>query len=277
MPQKTIVITGANSGIGKAAAEGLAKQGARIVMVCRNVEKAEAARAEIVQASGNEAVEIVACDLASLASIRESAAEIQRICPRIDVLLNNAGVVINSRQKTADGFEMQFGTNHLGPFALTNLLLPTLKKSAPARIVTVSSGAHWVGRLNFDDLNKERGPYIGILHYATTKLENILFTRELARRLEGTGVTANCLHPGGVNTPIFDAQIPAYASFIRKVLRTPEDGAATSVFLATSPEVEGVSGEYFVDCKKARTSPASKNTANALRLWAVSEKLCGLA
>lgn len=277
MKDKIVAITGANSGIGKAAAEALARKGAHVIMLCRNAEKAETARAEIVRNAGFEKVDIVTCDLANLASIREAAKEVQETYPQLDVLLNNAGLMLTKRSETADGFETQFGTNHLGPFLLTNLLLPKLKDSGPARIVNVSSAAHWGGKIKFDDLNMGKGRYIGFLQYCHTKLMNILFTRELARRLEDTELTTNCLHPGGVNTNFAAGQVPGFLDgIVRSAMITPDKGARTSVYLCSDPEAADFSGEYFVKCKKAMSSRRSKNMADALRLWTVSEKLVGL-
>lgn len=277
MKDKIVAITGANSGIGKAAAEALAREGAHVIMLCRNAEKAEAARAEIVRNAGSEKVDIVTCDLANLASIRAAAKEVQETYPQLDVLLNNAGLMLTQRSETADGFETQLGTNHLGPFLLTNLLLPMLKDSGPARIVNVSSAAHWGGKIKFDDLNMSKGRYIGFFQYCHTKLMNILFTRELARRIEDTELTTNCLHPGGVNTNFAAGQAPKFLDgIVRSAMITPEKGARTSVYLCSDPEAANVSGEYFVKCKKAMSSRRSKNMADALRLWTVSEKLVGL-
>ncbi|MCB0221333.1 MAG: SDR family oxidoreductase [Chrysiogenetes bacterium] len=277
MKDKIVVITGANSGIGKAAATDLARKGAHVVMLCRNQSKAEAAREEIRRDSGSDTVDFIQADLASFDSIRQAAAQVQKDYPRIDVLLNNAGLMLSKRSETADGFEMQFGTNHLGPFLLTNLLLQTLKDSGPARIVNVASAAHWGGKIKFDDLNMSKGRYIGFLQYCHTKLMNILFTRELARRIEGTRLTTNCLHPGGVNTNFAAGQAPGFLDgIVRSAMITPEQGARTSVYLASDPAAANVSGEYFAKCKKAMSSRRSKNMADALRLWTVSEQLVGL-
>ncbi len=266
---KTCIITGANSGIGKATAEQLARMGARVVMVCRGREKGERAKAEVEKKSGSSSVELMVADLASLDSVRKFAHEYQEGHDSLHVLLNNAGVARIRRSLTVDGFETTFQVNYLSHFLLTNLLLPLLKKSAPSRIVSVSSVAHYGGHVNFDDLQLERG--YGVMRaYSQSKLALVLFTRELARRLEGTGVTANCLHPGAVATNIWGSALGP-ASFLGKLTRlfmlSPEKGAETQVFLASSRDVEGTSGEYFERKREKRSSTESYDATLADRLW----------
>ena len=279
MTGKTVIITGGNSGIGKETAVALAKAGARTVITARDRAKGEAAVEDIRARSDNGQVELVVFDLSRLASVREGAAELLERCPRIDLLVNNAGLVLSTRQVSADGFEMTFAVNHLGPFLLTELLLDRIKASAPARIVNVSSTAHKQARkgADFDDLQSARG-YTGMQVYARTKLENIYFTTELARRLEGTGVTANSLHPGTVATGYGrDGDTSGLLALGLKLappfLLNAEQGARTSIYLASSPEVAGVTGKYFVRRRERTPSKAALDDAAARRLWDESEKL----
>lgn len=280
MTGKTVIITGGNSGIGKETAVALAAAGARTVITARDRSKGEAAVEDIRTRSGGAGeVEFVVFDLSRLASVREGAAELLARCPRIDVLVNNAGLVLSARQESADGFEMTFAVNHLGPFLLTELLLDRIKASAPARIVNVSSTAHKQtrGGLDFDDLQSTRR-YSGMQVYARSKLENIYFTTELARRLEGTGVTANSLHPGTVATGYGrDGDTTGLLGLGLKLappfLLNAEQGARTSVYLASSPEVEGVTGKYFVRSRARTPSALARDDSAARRLWEESEKL----
>jgi NAD(P)-dependent dehydrogenase (short-subunit alcohol dehydrogenase family) len=281
---KTVVITGGNSGIGKEAGVALAHMGAHVAITARNAEKGEAARKEIIERSGNARVEVVPLDLASLASIRESAHDMLERFARIDVLVNNAGGTLSKRRVTEDGFEMTFGVNHLGHFLLTNLLLDRIKASAPARIITVASGAHLGARrgLDFDDLHYERSSYRGFQQYCRSKLANVLFAAELARRLDGTGVTSNSMHPGYVRTNFAregDTGAMGWLShtFGRPFSIKPEQGADTIVYLASSPDVDGVTGQYFYKRAIAKTSSHGRDEAAAKRLWDVSEELVGLA
>jgi len=278
MEGKTCVITGASSGIGKASAVQLASMGAKAVMVCRSLERGERAKAEVEAKSGSGSVEMMLADLGSLGSVREFARTYEDSHDSLHVLLNNAGSVRLRRSLTVDGFEATFQVNYLSPFLLTNLLLPLLKKSAPSRIVNVSSAAHYGGHIDLGDLQLQKG--YGVMRaYSRSKLALVLFTRELARRLEGTGVTANSLHPGTVATNIWGSALGP-ASFLGKVARlfliSPEKGARTQVYLASSPEAEGVSGEYFESSAKRRSSDESYDQALAERLWDASAAMVGL-
>ncbi len=284
MQGKTVVVTGANSGIGFETAATLAGMGARVVVTARNADKGREAAAAIGARAGRDgAAQLVVFDLGDLASVRRGADEILDQVPRLDVLVNNAGVVLTERTETVDGYEATFAVNHLGPFLLTNLLLDRLRASTPARVVTVASAAHGAARrgMRFDDLQSEHH-YRGMGVYGRSKLANILFTLELARRLEGTGVTANSLHPGTVRTGYgADGDARGFLAFGIKVARpfflSPAKGARTSVFLASSPEVAGVSGQYFVKCRPTQPRRWARDTEAARRLWQVSEQLTGLA
>jgi len=275
MSGKVCIVTGANSGIGKVTALELARMGAHVVMVCRDRARGEAALAEIKQATGNDQLELMLCDLSSQADIRRFADEFKATHTRLDVLVNNAGVYLRKRQTTVDKLEATFAINHLGYFLLTNLLLDLLKQSAPSRIVNVSSGAHASGHINFDDLQGEKS-YSGVKAYCNSKLANILFTRELARQLAGTQVTANCLHPGAVATGIFRSLPRPLEAIIKLVTMSPEKGAQTTIYLASSPAVETVTGKYFVKCAEARPSAEAQDDQVARRLWAESARLTGL-
>jgi len=276
---KTVLITGGTGGIGRAAAIGLASMGARVGITGRDRARAEVAAAEITRASGNPAVDVFVADLSSQAEVRQLAAEVLAAYPRLDVLLNNVGGFWAHRHVTVDGLERTFALNHLAPFLLTDLLLDRLVASAPARVVTVSSGAQAMGKIDFDDLMGERR-YSGQRAYNQSKLANVMFTYELAGRLQGTGVTANALHPGMTNTG-FSAEDPARAfaplvAILRPFMRSPERGADTAVYLASSPEVEGVTGRYFSDRKARKSSKSSYDGATTARLWDVSDELVGL-
>jgi retinol dehydrogenase 14 len=278
MGEKICLITGATSGIGKATAMGLANMGASVVMVGRDRGRGEAALAEIKEKSGNTSVDLMLADVSSQEQLRRLADEFKEAYPRLDVLINNAGVFRSKRITTADGLEMTFAINHLAYFLLTNLLLDVLKASAPSRIVNVSSGDHGNGTIDFDDLQGEKG-YKGAKAYSQSKLANVLFTYELARRLEGTGVTANCLHPGVVRTN-FGSGVSGVFGFmvraLRPLMKSPEKGAETSIYLASSPEVESLSGRYFVKKAEARSSDVSYDERLARRLWEVSAELTNL-
>jgi NAD(P)-dependent dehydrogenase (short-subunit alcohol dehydrogenase family) len=275
---RVCVVTGANRGIGHATVQGLAELGATLVLVCRRREDGERVSRE-VSARGNPAPDVVAADLSSQASIRQAASEIKARYPKLHVLINNAGIIPRRREVTVDGLEMQFAVNHLAYFLLTNLLLPQLRAGAPSRIVNLSSGAHSQASLDFADLQSERG-YHPREVYCRTKLANILFTYELARRLGGSGVTVNCLTPGVVATRMLADYmgVPRAGAGVDSTFgASPEEGAKTSIYLAASPEVEGVTGKYFDDMKPAGSSRESYDAAVARRLWEVSERLTGLS
>jgi NAD(P)-dependent dehydrogenase (short-subunit alcohol dehydrogenase family) len=282
MQGKTVLITGGNTGIGKATATELARMGAAVTITSRDMAKGEAAVADIRRASGSDAVDVMRLDLASLAEVRRFAAEYLAGHPRLHVLINNAGLVLSDRSETVDGFETTFGVNHLGHFLLTHLLLDRLKESAPARIVVLSSDAHrGVFGLDFDDLQARR-KYRGLQVYCRSKLANALFTLELAERLRGTGVTVNAVHPGVVRSGFaLDGDTRGLYRFFVDVagrfMLSPEQGARTSIYVATAPELEGVSGQYFANSKQRRPSRAALDRQAALRLWEVSEQLTGLA
>jgi len=276
MQGKTVVITGATSGIGEVAAIRLAEQGARIVFTARDRARAEDTMAKLKRANSNVDHVMHMADLSTLAEMKRMGAELARE-PQIDVLVNNAGALFNKRQETGDGLEMTFALNHMAYFVLTNMLLGSLK--AGARVVTVASNAHRGARLDFDDL-QSRCNYVGFPVYSRSKLCNILFNRELARRIVGSGITANALHPGFVATRFGDNS----GGFMRTVLKvakpigaiSPEEGARTIIYLASSPEVAGVSGVYFYECKPATPTAEARNDDDAKQLWQISEQIAGL-
>jgi retinol dehydrogenase 14 len=277
MAGKTVLITGGTGGIGQAAAIALASIGARVGITGRDRARADRAAAAITSASGNAAVDVFVADMSSQAEVRRLANEVLTAYPRLDVLLNNVGGFWAHRHVTADGLEHTFALNHLAPFLLTSLLLERLKASAPARIVTVSSGAESMGTIDFDNLMGE-GEYSGHRAYNQSKLANVMFTYELAKRLDGTGVTTTALHPGLTNTA-FSAEDPSMGLLV-KVLRpfmgSPKRGADTAVFLSSSPEAEGRSGEYFSNRKARRSNETSYDAAITTRLWDVSAALVGV-
>jgi NAD(P)-dependent dehydrogenase (short-subunit alcohol dehydrogenase family) len=278
MTGRVCVVTGANRGIGRATAEGLARLGARVILVCRRREDGDVVSKEIAALS-RVVPDVVTADLSSQVSIRQAAAYLRGRYPELHVLVNNAGIIPPRRQVTVDGLEMQFAVNHLGYFLLTNLLLPQLQAAGPSRIVCVSSGAHTHATIDFDDLQAERR-YEPKRVYSRTKLANILFTYELARRLSGTAVTANCLNPGIVATRMLADYmgVPlAGPALARTFGAKPEEGAETSIYLASSPEVETVTGKYFERKKPVASSRESYDDAVARRLWEVSERLAGLS
>lgn len=276
---RSVMVTGASSGIGRVAAEELAKRGARLILVCRDPARGSAARDEICAACGRDDVELLLCDFASQASIRKAAGEFLASQRPLHVLLNNAGVFNAKRRVSAeDGLEETFAVNHLGYFLLTNLLLERIVASAPARIVNVASEAYRFGDSEFEDPNRE-GRYRGMRTYGRSKLANLLFTSELARRLEGSGVTVNALHPGFVATG-FGANNKLLRRFVQPLMRpfgrNAERGAESSIYLCGSPEVEGRSGGYYYDCKELALLPVAQDSAAAQRLWTLSERLTGL-
>lgn len=269
------IVTGATNGIGAATAEGLAREGARVVVVARNREKGEATVERLRAAHGEPSAELLMCDFASQRSIRNAAAEALERFPQIHVLVNNHGVVGHRRTLTEDGVEATFAVNHLGYFLFTTLLVERLVASAPARIVNVASDAHKFAAIDFDDLQSERG-YASLRVYGRSKGCNLLFNLELARRLEGTGVTVNALHPGGVNTGLGDAPgglLDIVRSVVMRFMKSPEQGAETSLYLATSPEVDGVTGGYFSRRKPHGSTRQVRDPDLAARLWAESEAL----
>ncbi|WP_261382455.1 SDR family NAD(P)-dependent oxidoreductase [Arthrobacter sp. UKPF54-2] len=278
MAGKTVLITGGTGGIGKATALGLAARGARVAITGRDADRATQA-AEEIRAVASAPVEVFIADLSSQGEVRRLAGEVLQTLDRLDVLVNNVGGFWNSRRLTVDGLEYTFALNHLAPFLLTNLLLDRLKGSAPARVVTVSSGAQAMGRMDFADLQAERS-YSGQRAYNQSKLANVLFTYGLAARLAGTRVTANALHPGVVRTA-FGAEDPGplqgyLAPLVQRWMKTPEQGAQTSIHLASAPELENVTGQYFANSTAKKSSERSYSQADADRLWRLSTALVGL-
>jgi NAD(P)-dependent dehydrogenase (short-subunit alcohol dehydrogenase family) len=271
---RTIVITGANSGIGLETTRALAASGARIVMACRDAERAEAARADIVATTGSGKLEVVPLDLAALASVRSCAADLAARHPRIDILVNNAGLFPFRKHMTADGFEMQFGVNHLGHFLLTQCLLPNLLAAGAPRVINVASMMHHLGRIDFDSFRGEK-PYRPLRAYAQSKLCNVLFARELARRHQGDGLLAWSLHPGPVGTNIMGRSTPARTLYrLIGAYMSAKRGARTSVWLAGADGVEATTGSYYDEfCKLKPGSTISQDMSLAARLWDVSEQL----
>lgn len=271
---RVCIITGCNTGIGREHALDLARRGARVYMACRDQRRCEAARLDIVERSGNQNVFNWQLDLASLASVRAFVRRFLATGEPLHLLVNNAAIIPAERQLTVDGFEMQMGVNHMGPFLLTTLLLDVLKRSAPARIVLVSSTAHVVGRIRRDDLNTERRPYSQMSNYCDSKLANVLFMRSLARRLEGSGVTVNALHPGVVRTELLRD-----LTFWNVVLwvftfyyRTPRAGAQTQIRVSVDAALETVTGRYFDDCREKRMADRAYDEETAEWLWRTSEE-----
>jgi retinol dehydrogenase 14 len=278
MAGKTVLITGGTGGIGRATALGLAAMGARLAITGRDRSRADDAAREI-RAAGADQVDVYLSDLSSQDQVRRLADQVRHDLPRIDVLVNNVGGYWSTRQVTADGLERTFAVNHLAAFLLTEKLLDLLIRDAPARVITISSHAQAAGRIDFDDLQGQHG-YSGSRAYSQSKLANLLFTYELARRLKGTRVTANAAHPGMVNTS-FGAEDPGglqrlLVPFVRPFMKSPKQGAVTPVFLASAPELENVTGRYFVNRKTATSSKESYDVAAAARLWQVSADLVGL-
>ena len=272
--EQTVLVTGANAGIGRATATELARRGARVLMACRDCGRGTEARAALIAEVPGARTELLVADLSSGEGVRSLAEQTLQHTDRLDVLVNNAGVFTRQHTPTAEGLETQFAVNHLAPFLLTNLLRDLLVKSAPARVVTVSSEAHKRGQISFDDLQGEQS-YSGMKAYSQSKLANLLFNRELARRFGGTGVTANALHPGVIATQLLFTGF-APIRLLRPFLKTPEAGARTSVFLAVAPAVERLTGLYFVDFEPARPSQAARDDGAARRLWRISAELTGM-
>ncbi|WP_437293306.1 SDR family oxidoreductase [Sorangium sp. So ce426] len=273
MNGKVCIVTGGNTGIGKETARGLAQRGAKVVLACRDTGRGEAARDDIARSTGRKDVEVIALDLGSKASIRAFGERFRAAHERLDVLVNNAGVWRNSRGTTDDGIEATFGVNHVGTWLLTQDLLPLLKKSAPSRVVVLSSKLHYRGRMDWEDLQFERRKYGTTAAYAQSKLANVLFTKALARRLEGTGVTVNAVHPGVVRTDLMRDYPKLLTKLFNLFLLTAEQGAECSLHVATAPELAGVTGEYF---EKSRIKPAAEaalDEAAQERLWKLTEAL----
>jgi retinol dehydrogenase-14 len=280
MAGKVVLVTGGTGGIGKATAIGLAALGARVGITGRDPARTGQVAAEIRTLSGNPAVEPFAADMSSQAEVRRLAVAVLDAYPRLDVLVNNVGGFWAHRHTTADGLEHTFALNHLAAFLLTNLLVDRLKASAPARVVTVSSHVQAEGRIDFDDLQGARA-YSGQAAYSQSKLANVMFTNELARRLEGTGVTANSLHPGVVRTN-FGAEDQAWlftvvSQVVLLFLKTPAQGAETSIYLASSPDMDGVTGQFFANKKVRAANKVAHDLAMGARLWQASVELVGLA
>jgi len=272
MKGKIIIITGANSGIGKETAISLAKMGAKIVMLCRNEKRGQEALEEIKKKSSSGNVELILADLSNQESIYSAVNQFKSKYDHLDMLINNAGLILKERKLTLDGYETTFAVNHLGHFLLTNLLLDLLIKSSPSRIINVSSSAHKYAKLNLEDINSEK-KYRSSRAYGNSKLANILFTYELARTLEGTGVTANALHPGGVRSNFAKGQFKPFMALASLFMISAKKGAKTSVYLASSPEVEEVSGKYFVKSKPAKSSKISYSEKLQRELWELSERM----
>jgi NAD(P)-dependent dehydrogenase (short-subunit alcohol dehydrogenase family) len=272
MTDRVCIVTGANAGMGMETALALAKLDATVLMVCRDEQRGQAAVDDVKARSGNDRVKLVRGDLSSMQSVRELAGDLQQRHERLHILINNAGVLRTERTETVDGYEMTFAVNYLAPFLLTNLLLPSLKAGAPSRIVNVVSGAHRMGKIDFDDLQLTRN-FRGFRGaYAQSKLALVMFTYELARRLAGTGVTVNAADPRGAKT---NTQMPGILKLMRPFFQSAEKGARTAVYVASAPELDGVTGEYFIKKEETRSSDASYDEVTAARLWEVSLELTG--
>ncbi|XP_041853723.1 retinol dehydrogenase 13-like [Melanotaenia boesemani] len=279
---KTVLITGANTGIGKETAVDLAKRGARVILACRDMDRANEAAKDVRKRSGNYNVIVKKLDLASLESVRQLAKDVLASEERLDVLINNAGIMSCPQWKTEDGFEMQFGVNHLGHFLLTNCLLDLLEKSAPSRIVNVSSLAHERGQIYYDDINQEND-YHPWKSYGQSKLANVLFTRELANRLQGTGVTTYSLHPGIIRTELARHFWPAIPLWKRVMytpivflIKSPTAGAQTTIYCAVDESLQNESGLYYSDCARKAVAPQAQDDEDAKKLWDLSASMVGL-
>jgi NAD(P)-dependent dehydrogenase (short-subunit alcohol dehydrogenase family) len=280
MSGKRVLVTGASSGIGRAIAEGLARMNAHVLMVARDERRGLRARDQIRRRSGNERVELLLADLSTRDAIRGLAAEVRDRCDRLDVLINNAAILTGTRRTTPEGYEMQFFVNHVAYYMLTCLLADLLRASAPARIVNVASTAHQSGIVDLNDLGCERGTYSGWQAYANTKLMNVMFTFELARRLEGSGVTANCVHPGVIHTNLLNNYswvLSRLFHALRVFFKQPSDGADTPLYLAADAAVEGVNGRYFARREPVETAPGSRDRDLQRRLWDATSGIAGCA
>jgi NAD(P)-dependent dehydrogenase (short-subunit alcohol dehydrogenase family) len=278
MQGKVCLVTGATSGIGLATVRGLARRGARVLLVARNERKCTRVLRELKDETGNEELECFLANLSLKAEIEQLASKVHQATPKLDVLVNDAGAVYMRRRLNADGIERTFALNHLAYFHLTLRLLDLLRNADRGRIINLTSAMHATGELDFKNLQLEKG-YGGLKAYRRSKLANLLFTYELARRLEGTMITVNAVHPGFVATNIGANNTSLYQlakPFLRLIAKSPEEGAETVIYLAASPEVAGVTGAYFIDCEKVKSSPASYNEEDARRLWDRSLKLTGL-
>ncbi|XP_019881858.1 retinol dehydrogenase 14 [Aethina tumida] len=279
MNGKTVIVTGPTGGIGKETAREIAKRGARVILACRNVDSGNKTKEEIIAATNNENIIVKKLDVSSLKSVREFAADVNRTEQRLDVLIHNAGTAENKIKLTEDGLETTMATNHFGPFLLTHLLIDLLKRSGPSRIVVVASELYKLTSLDVNNINQERSWFPPWIYYVS-KYANISFTLELARRLEGTNVTANCLHPGMIDSGIW-RNVPVPLNWPMKLIckcffKTPAQGCQTSVYLACSEEVEGVNGKYFMDCKEKGLSAGAKDMSKAKKLWELSENFVHL-
>jgi len=277
MKDKVCVVTGSNTGIGKETARGLAQRGFSVVLACRDVAKAEAARDDIVRSTGQREVDVMGLDLANTDSIRAFAQRFAHKYGRLDVLLNNAGLWPTTRSTTDEGYETTFGVNHLGTFLLTHELTPLLCRSAPSRVVILASSLHYRGRMDWDDLMFERRKYDGPKAYSQSKLANVLFMRALSRRLDGLGVAVNAVHPGVVATELARGYPKALVKLFHLFLLSPAEGAACSLHVATAPELEDTTGLYFEKSKPRSPSPRALDMGAQERLWTLSEHLLGLS
>ncbi|KAF4095909.1 retinol dehydrogenase 12 [Onychostoma macrolepis] len=278
LDDKTVIITGANTGIGKETVRDLAKRGARVIMACRDLEKAEAARNELIEDSGNQNIVANKLDLSDTKSIRAFAELINKEEKQVNILINNAGIMMCPYSKTADGFEMQFGVNHLGHFLLTYLLLDLLKKSAPSRIINVASVAHTWGSIHLDDINSEKG-YSPRRAYGQSKLANILCTRSLAKRLQGSGVTVYSLHPGVVQSELFrnlSKPVQIAVKVFSPFTKTTVQGAQTTIYCSVEPKLDNESGGYYSDCAPAQCSREALDDEMAQKLWELSCQMLGI-
>jgi len=278
MDGKAVLVTGATSGLGLAAAEGFARLGAAVWLLARNDERGEHARQEVVARTGNRAVRVGLCDLSDLKAVRRFAERFSGEVSRLDVLVNNAGALLGERRLSVDGIELTFATNVLGPFLLTNLLTPLLEKSAPARIVNVSSGGMYTQRIHVEDLQSAHGEFDGATAYARTKRAQVILTEQWAEQLDGSGVVAHAMHPGWADTPGLESSLPRFYRAARRLLRTPQEGADTIVWLGAAPEPARCSGGFWHDRRERPTHRVPwtrESAADRDRLWAECERLSG--